>query len=184
MFIPLEFGKINSFPLNTYAFSKSALNVYAENKNLEYRKKIVKNLKEGKINAVVTPNELSGLKDYLGEKKYEKIYKPIWESEKSKIFCVTNVNFNSPSYSQLYNLYINRNIHAGDLSIAIVAIEYSLPLITDDYHHWSLQQNFFKVYNERHSKEIAECLAKKEKRKYFEIYTSQDFCKLFLSSLK
>ena len=87
MFIPLEFGKINSFQLNTYAFSKSALNVYEKNKNLEYHKKIVENLKEGKINAVVTPNELSGLKGYLGEKKYEKFINQFGNLKNQKFFA-------------------------------------------------------------------------------------------------
>ncbi len=167
------------FPENTYAFSKSAINVFAEGKNSNWREKIVEAVKNGKINAAITPIEIKGIKQ-IGQEKYRKIYLPIFKSFTSNVFYVTNIPFNLPHYSRLYDLYLNHNIHAGDLSIVMVAIEHDLPLITDDNHHWSLQQKFMKVYDERHKERIAQCLVRKEKRKYFEMYTSKDFCRLKL----
>jgi len=75
MFIQLRFGEINSLLPNTYAFSKSAIDIYTKNKNLEYRKKIIETIKEGKIQVAITPNELSGLEKSLGKGKYIKNYK-------------------------------------------------------------------------------------------------------------
>lgn len=175
----VKFGDFK-FPENTYAFSKSAIDIFTKSKNLEWHEKIVESIKRREINAALTPNEIKNLKLYLGEEKYIKNYFPVWKS--GEVFYVINIPFNSPHYSELYNLYLNHNIHAGDLSIALVAIEHSLPLITEDYHHWSFQNKFIKVYNERHKEEIAQCLAKKQKRKFFEMYTSKDFCTLKLKS--
>lgn len=172
-----QFGNFK-FPENTYAFSKSSIDILTDNKNLKWRKKIVESIKKNEINAVITPNEIKNLKQYIGEEKYKKIYLPIWKA--GSVFYVTNIPFDASYYSELYKLYLNHNIHAGDLSIAMVAIEHSLPLITDDDHHWSLQQKFMKVYDERHKEEIAQCLAKKQKRKFFEMYNSRDFCILKL----
>ncbi len=167
----VPFGKYE-FPENTYAFSKSAIDVFTKSKNLKWREKILEVVKSGKINVAITPIEIKGIK-YLGN--YRKVYLPIFKSHDSKIFYVTNIPFNSPFYSQLFDLYLNHNLHAGDLSIVMVAIEHDLPLVTDDNHHWCFQQRFIKVYNERHKEKIAKRLAK---RKYFEMYTSKDFCNL------
>jgi|GEM_PF-3562379 len=163
----------------SYVFSASSLDVVnRKNQYFNYHKRILEIIEKGKVKAVLTPLELGKLKNYVSEGKYHKIYSPIWCSKSSIVFYLGGNFSNLKAYSELYKLHLNHNIHLGDLSSVLVAIEYKLPLITDDYHHWSLQQNFHKIYNKRHEEEIANALIEKRKHKIFEMYTSQDFCKM------
>jgi disulfide oxidoreductase YuzD len=168
-------------PERTFVFTTSSLDLFNEYKNLKFHKPILDAVEKGKVNAVFTPLELAKLKKYVGEGKYRKTYVSVFKSPKSKVFCMEMDLYSKrslPCYSQLFNSLLSS--HLADLSSAITSIELMIPLITDDDHHWSVQQNLRKAYDERHRKEIADCLARKERRKYFEMYTSKDFCEMFL----
>ena len=170
-------------PERTFVFTASALDLYRNDKSRRFHEAILETIKNGKVNAVVTPLELAKLKKYVGEEKYYTTYLPVWKSHRSNVFCIKfdiRDKCSLDCYSQLYKLFMNHNLHLADLSSAIASIELTVPLITDDYHHWRVQRNLTKAYDNRHCKEIADCLARKEKRKYFEMYTSQDFCNFFI----
>jgi len=158
--------------------------LYRNDKSRRFHEAILETIKNGKVNAVVTPLELAKLKKYVGEGNYYKTYYPVLNSSHSRVFCMKidlDAKCSVDCYFQLFNPFLG--VHAADLSSAIASIEFMVPLITDEYHHWSIQQNLIKAYDKRHQKEIADCLARKEKRKYFEMYTSQDFYKMFLSKV-
>ena len=168
----------------TFVLTTSSLDLFNEYKNLKFHKPILEAVENGKVNAVFTPLELAKLKRYVGEGDYYKTYYPVLNSSHSRVFCMKidlDAKRSVDCYFQLFNPFLG--VHAADLSSAIASIEFMVPLITDEYHHWSIQQNLIKAYDKRHQKEIADCLARKEKRKYFEMYTSQDFYKMFLSKV-
>jgi len=172
-------------PERTFVFTTSSLDLFNEYKNLKFHEAILDAVENGKVNAVITPLELAKLKKYVGEGKYRKTYLPAFKSPSSKVFWMEidlDAKRSLECYFPLFNSLLSA--HRADLSSAITSIELMIPLITDDHHHWSVQQNLRKAYDKRHKKEIADCLARKEKRKYFEMYTSKDFYEMFLVSAK
>jgi hypothetical protein len=120
----------------------------------------------GVVSAVITPFEINKLKNYIGESEYFKKYYPTWRGRNARVFYVGGIDAYLDRHEELYKLYLNHNMHRGDLSSVLVAIECMLPLVTNDSHHWSLQQKFQKIFKNRHST-----------NRYFIMLTSQDFCK-------
>lgn len=153
----------------SFVFSITALIAKKrEGKRKEYKKRVVESIKNGEICALFTPLELRKIRNY-STSIHKKIYN-ILKSPNSKVFCVKGDYLNLKGYEKLYDLFKNKNLHAGDLSTVILAMEYQLPLITDDKHYWILRQNFEKVYKEKYGK-----------RMIFEMYTSKDFVDFYLN---
>jgi len=167
-FIPVE---------ASYVFSASSLDVVNKTRFSKYHEKVLETIEKGKVEAVFTSLELKKLKNYVGEKNYRKIYQKIWDLRDSLVVVleiddVSRLLSSNEAYSRLHKLYLNQNIHLADLSSVFVAIEYKIPLITDDDHHWGLQQAFQKIYRERHSKGKTS-----PGNLVFKMYSSEDFCK-------
>jgi hypothetical protein len=171
-------------PEKTFVFTASSLNLHRRDKNVKFRRYILEAIENGKVNAVITPLELAKLERYVGEENYYKTYLPVLHSSRSRVFRMKidlDAKRSLNCYYQLFNPFLG--MRAAELSSIIASIELMLPLITDDYHHLGIQQKVIKAYQTRHKERIDDSLAGKEKRKCFEMYTSQDFYKRFLSKV-
>lgn len=176
-----RYFKFNEFkpPERAFVLSASALTLKRGRGRrgerwYDYHKRSLEAIEKGEIVAVFIPHELAKLKKYMGEEPYNEIYSPVWNSKSSRVFCIGNELslYERQPYKSLYRVHLNHGIHMGDLLTATVAMEYRLPLITDDPHHWNLRSTLCKAFRERYRKRRGPNI--------FEMYTSQDFVKIIL----
>jgi hypothetical protein len=185
---------------NTYVLAADVFYVglgerVRNNKVQEYCSDILDRLYDGKFCGLITDMEFNRVKNVIGEGETSKFfYSKLKNSQKVICFkigvsdCLDEYR-NIPAYSNLSNLMKYGSMHMPNMTSIIAAIEIDVPIVSQDPHFYSHQNNIVKAYRERHRDDRVKVLTERlinrgsktrTEVKDMVILTPQDFCKNYL----